>query len=100
MPAKAIQLDMFPPARRIETLDPRGVIGPRTRVEGLYRVRYDGSPVVHQVYRDRHGWYCGDHGPGCEAVADAIDATRAPARAPRRGARGGTPAAGTVPVAP
>ena len=74
---KAVQLDMFPISREIESLDPRTVIGPRTRVAALYRVRYGDASQVHQVYRDRHGWYCGEHGPQCTAVADVVDAARA-----------------------
>ena len=73
---RAVQLDMFPVAREIESLDPRAVIGPSTRVSALYRVRYGDAAHVHQVYRDRHGWYCGEHGPGCAAVADVVDAAR------------------------
>jgi hypothetical protein len=63
-------------ARHIEALDPRTAIGPDTRVAALYRVRYGESPSVHQVYRDRHGWYCAEHGPRCAAVIDAVDAAR------------------------
>lgn len=74
---KAVQLDMFPIPREIESLDPRAVIGPSTRVAALYLVRYGDAARVHQVYRDRHGWYCGEHGPQCMAVADAVDAARA-----------------------
>ncbi|MDF2771819.1 MAG: hypothetical protein K0S86_1313 [Geminicoccaceae bacterium] len=73
----AAQLDMFPTPRQVDVLDPRAVIGPATRVSALYRVRYGDAAQVHQVYRDRHGWYCGEHGPGCAAVADAVDAARA-----------------------
>ena len=73
---KAVQLDIFPLTREVEVLDPRAVIGPATRVAALYRVRYGDAAHVHQVYRDRHGWYCGEHGPGCDAVADAVDAAR------------------------
>lgn len=76
MPQKFVQLDMFPPARNIEALDPRVAIGPGTRVQALYRVRYGEARLVHQVYRDRHGWYCAEHGPGCAAVFDAVDAAR------------------------
>lgn len=75
MVRRAIQLEMFPRAHRVEPLDPRLVIGPRTRVEALYRVSYDGASAVHQVYRDRHGWYCGEHGPACDAVFAARGAT-------------------------
>jgi hypothetical protein len=36
-------------------------------------VRYGDAPVVHQVYHDRHGWYCSEHGPMCSAVRDVVD---------------------------
>jgi len=73
---KAVQLDMFPVVGEVESLDPRTVIGPATRVAGLYRVRYGGAAQVHQVYHDRHGWYCGEHGAGCVAVSDAVATAR------------------------
>ena len=68
-----MQLDIFPEARHVEAVDPRVAIGPDTRVSALYRVRYGDAPVVHQVYHDRHGWYCSEHGPTCSAVSDAVD---------------------------
>ena len=71
-----VQLEMFPEARHVEAVDPRIAIGPDTRVSALYRVRYGEARSVHQVYRDRHGWYCSEHGPKCSAVADAVDAAR------------------------
>lgn len=74
---KAVQLEIFPEPRDIQPLDPRVAIGPATRVLALYRVRYGQTRLVHQVYRDRHGWYCAEHGPGCAAVTDAVDASRA-----------------------
>jgi hypothetical protein len=64
---------MFPEPRHVEVVDPRVAIGPRTRVSAVYRVRYGKAPLVHQVYRDRHGWYCAEHGPKCAAVFDAVD---------------------------
>ena len=73
---KAVQLDMFPVTGEVESLDPRVIIGPATRVSGLYRVRYGDAATVHQVYHDRHGWYCGEHGPGCAAVSDVVATTR------------------------
>jgi hypothetical protein len=62
------QLDFFPVAREIETLNPRATIGPGTAVEALYRVRYANERAAHQVFRDKHGLYCGEHGTDCEAV--------------------------------
>lgn len=69
-----VQLEIFPEARHIEAVDPRVAIGPDTRVAALFRVRYGEGRQVHEVYRDRHGWYCAEHGPTCSAVSDAVDA--------------------------
>jgi hypothetical protein len=71
-----IQLEISPDPRHIEALDPRVAIGPDTRVSALYRVRYGNASQVHQVYHDRHGWYCAEHGPMCSAVFDATQAAR------------------------
>jgi hypothetical protein len=70
------QLEFFPEPRHIEAVDPRVAIGPDTRVAALFRVRYGNARQVHEVYRDRHGWYCAEHGPGCSAVSDAVDAAK------------------------
>jgi hypothetical protein len=72
---RVLQLEIFPEVPQIEEIDPRDVIGPDTRVSALYRVRYGDAPQIHQVYHDRHGWYCGEHGPGCRAVSDTVEAT-------------------------
>ena len=73
---RVIQLQIFPdPPPEIEEIDPREAIGPDTRVSALYRVRYPEAKQVHLVYHDRHGWYCSEHGPGCNAVSDAVEAT-------------------------
>ena len=40
----------------------------------MYRVRYGENRQVHEVYHDRHGWYCAEHGPKCPAVSDAATA--------------------------
>lgn len=77
LPAKYVQLEMFPEVRHIEAVDPRIAIGPDTRVSAMYRVRYGETRVVHQVYHDRHGWYCAEHGPKCSAVFDASASVRA-----------------------
>ena len=74
---RPVQLEIFPEVRQVEALDPREAIGPRTRVSALYRVRYGDGRQVHQVYHDRHGWYCAEHGPRCAAVADAAGAANA-----------------------
>jgi hypothetical protein len=72
-----VQLEIFPEVRHVEMVDPRVAIGPETRVSALYRVRYGEARQVHQVYHDRHGWYCAEHGPACSAVGDAVDAASA-----------------------
>ena len=70
MTERIVQLEIFPEARHVEAVDPRVAIGPDTRVSALFRVRYGETPQVHQVYHDRHGWYC-EHGKTCPAVHDA-----------------------------
>ena len=73
---KHVQLEIFPEARHVEALDPRRAIGPDTRVSALYRVRYGEGHQVHQVYHDRHGWYCAEHGPKCSAVFNAAGSVK------------------------
>jgi len=68
------QLEIFPEIRHVEAIDPRDAIGRDTRVKALYRVRYGENRQVHEVYHDRHGWYCAEHGPKCRAVSDAAKA--------------------------
>jgi hypothetical protein len=62
------QLEMFPESVLVEPLDPQRVSGARTRVRGVWRVRYETEPRAHRVWHDRHGWYCEEHGPHCRAV--------------------------------
>ncbi len=62
------QLDLFPVSPVIDVLDARAVVGPRTGVEHLIRVRLRPNDAAHLVFHDRHGWYCEAHGPGCRAV--------------------------------
>jgi len=71
---KLIQLEIFPEARHVDAVDPRVAIGPDTRVSALFHVRYGEARQIHQVYHDRHGWYCAEHGPRCAAVSDAVAA--------------------------
>lgn len=52
-------------------LDPRTVAGARTRVHGVWMVRYERDRAPHRVFADWHGWYCDEHGPGCRAVVAA-----------------------------
>lgn len=63
------QLDLFPVKPVVDVLDARAVVGPRTGVEHLVRVRLRPNDAPHLVFHDRHGWYCEAHGPGCSAVA-------------------------------
>ena len=74
-PVEPPQLELFPESVLIEALDARRVGGARTRVRGVWRVRFDSEPRAHRVYHDRHGWYCEDHGLACRA-AHAVRATQ------------------------
>lgn len=64
-----MQLDFFPERVRVDALDPRVVVGERTRVESVWVVRFEWERGVHQVFRDPHGLYCADHGRDCRAVS-------------------------------
>ena len=58
----------------VRELDPLRKCGLGTSVQLLYRLieRLDGRPPAsHLVFFDRHGWYCGEHGPQCPSVAQA-----------------------------
>ena len=61
------------PARvvKIKELNAQGKCGPGTSVVHLFRVDEvcNGTPAVHLVFFDRHGWYC-EHGRSCPAVED------------------------------
>lgn len=72
----ASQFDLFPVRPVIEVLDARSVVGPRTAVEHLVRVRLRPNDAPHLIFHDRHGWYCEAHGPACAAVALARDDVR------------------------
>jgi hypothetical protein len=37
----------------------------------VFRVRWGTEPRPHLVFHDRHGWYCEEHGRGCDAVEAA-----------------------------
>jgi hypothetical protein len=52
----------------VDALDPRRVAGARSRVRAVYLVRMGHGRGVHRVFDDRHGVYCEEHGPSCEAV--------------------------------
>lgn len=62
------QLDLFPVKPVIDVLDPRTIVGARTGVVHLVRVRARANDTPHLVYHDRHGWYCETHGPQCPTV--------------------------------
>jgi hypothetical protein len=68
------QLDLFPMAPVVDVLDPRAIVGVRTGVEHLVRVRGRANDAPHLVFHDRHGWYCESHGPQCPAVKLAREA--------------------------
>jgi hypothetical protein len=64
------QTELFAVPTHVERLDPKRMLGSATRVEALWRVRIGGDAGVHLVFRDRHGTYCQEHGPGCRAVGE------------------------------
>jgi hypothetical protein len=68
-----VQFDLFPVKPVVDVLDARAVVGPRTGVEHLVRVRLRPNDAPHLVFHDRHGWYCEAHGPSCHAVTLARD---------------------------
>lgn len=67
------QLDLFPVKPVVDVLDAKAIVGPRTGVEHLVRVRPRPNDAPHLVFHDRHGWYCEAHGPSCHAVILARD---------------------------
>jgi hypothetical protein len=81
-----VQLALLPEAVDVRALDAQAVAGARTRVRGVWQVRYEREPAAHRVFSDRHGWSCEEHGPRCRAVADA----RTVANAAADTAAGGT----------
>ena len=66
------QFDLFPERIIVEQLDAKAAAGASTRVEALYRVRYERERAPHQVFFDQYGWYCADHGPNCKAVGEVL----------------------------
>jgi hypothetical protein len=68
-----VQFDLFPVKPVVDVLDARAIVGPRTGVEDLVRVRLRPNDAPHLVFHDRHGWYCESHGPSCHAVTLARD---------------------------
>lgn len=70
------QIDFFPQQVLVERLDVRDAAGEQSRVKAIFRVRYEREAAVHQVFHDRYGWYCADHGPKCKAVSDVKQGQR------------------------
>jgi len=64
------QFDFWPQRIFVEELDARAIAGERTRVQAMYKVRYERDGGIHQVFLDHHGWYCAEHGPACSAVRE------------------------------
>jgi hypothetical protein len=65
------QLDLFPERVTVEAVDARAAAGDRSKVKAIFVVQFERRPGKHQVFHDRHGWYCADHGPTCPAVRAA-----------------------------
>ncbi|MDB4905875.1 MAG: hypothetical protein JWO05_659 [Gemmatimonadetes bacterium] len=71
------QIDLFPREVAVDHLDPRAVLGARTAVRQLARVRYADETITHMIFADRHGVYCQEHGPQCSAVlSSGLDVKR------------------------
>ena len=62
------QLDLFQERVTVEPVDARAAAGERSNVKAIYVVEFEWKPGRHQVFHDRHGWYCAEHGPACPAV--------------------------------
>ena len=71
------QMDLFPMVPVVDVLEPQSIVGAKTAVEHVVRVRARANDVAHLVFHDRHGWYCETHGPTCAAVALARSAVNA-----------------------
>ena len=67
------QFEIFPAKVQVERLDPRRILGARSRVAGLWRVTI-GDAEPHFVFEDRHGRYCEAHGVDCRAVRETHSA--------------------------
>jgi len=65
-----LQFDLWPQRIFVEELDHKSIAGERTRVQGMFKVRYEREGGIHQVFLDHHGWYCAEHGPACPAVLE------------------------------
>lgn len=69
-PAPVNQLDLFPERVTVERVSPRSSTG-KSSVKAIFVVQFERKPGRHQVFHDRHGWYCAEHGPNCPAVTAA-----------------------------
>ena len=78
VPASSSQFDLFPQGVQVQQLDPKRAVGTGTRVEEMFTVKYERERVVHQVFLDKHGWYCAEHGPACPAVREVTARARDP----------------------
>ena len=77
MPASSPQqFDLFPQRVQVQQLAPKSAVGTGTRVEKMFTVKYEREHAVHQVFLDKHGWYCAEHGPGCAAVREVTTRVR------------------------
>ena len=65
------QFDLFPERVTVDRVDARAAAGTRSTVKAIFVVKYERQPGRHQVFHDKHGWYCADHGPACAAVGEA-----------------------------
>ena len=70
------QFDLFPERVTVDRVDARTAAGERSHVKAIFVVQYERQKGRHQVFHDRHGWYCAEHGPSCPA----IEAARSKAR--------------------
>ncbi len=81
MPAPSPQqFDLFPQRVQVQQLDPKSAVGARTRVEKMFTVKYERERAIHQVFLDKHGWYCAEHGPKCAAVREVKARQESPKR--------------------
>ena len=65
------QFDLFPERVTVNRIDARATAGERSNVKAIFVVEFEFRPGHHQVFHDRHGWYCAEHGPSCPAVQAA-----------------------------
>lgn len=69
------------PRYDVRVLDHLVLCGPATSTHAMYLVRelYPGArpTVFHQVFIDRHGTYCANHGTECPAIQE-VDKVRHP----------------------